>query len=285
MTYYAPMSYDIDDLRDLGINYSYQAAEFERELDVRFSEFTPLQREIWRRQTLCLTQYARTRTYSSATRSAGVTVYTMEAWERDNVLGFSRRKEIADREFCDGLEELLFERARMPDSPPSLLSAVLRAQMPEKYGSSRHDRDQDDERDNFANGPDTYHKLLADIIQALQEREDSADADELSPASPNDESASDDPKNPTAENEETGSDVAAPETLDLSLEDQALTGASLTPVPGTSPTKEETRSEDISTPRNPAPSTQNPNDLNRRQRRQLRRQANRRKSHLARAPN
>ena len=104
-------------LRELGINSEYRAAELEHELGLTFSDFTPEQLDTWQRQTVCLNQYALTRTYSLAARTAGVTVYTMETWERDNELEFVRRKEMADREFCDGLEELLLERARMPDSP------------------------------------------------------------------------------------------------------------------------------------------------------------------------
>ena len=169
-----PMPYN---LRELGINSEYRAAELEHELGLTFSDFTPEQLDTWQRQTVCLNQYALTRTYSSAARTAGVTVYTMEAWERDNELEFVRRKEMADREFCDGLEELLLERARMPDSPPSLLTAVLRAQMPEKYRGSRYERDPDDPGYSQS-GPDTYHNLIADIVRQLQQREDPVDDEE-----------------------------------------------------------------------------------------------------------
>ena len=171
-------------LRELGINSEYRAAEFEHELGIRFSDFTSEQIDTWQRQTICLNQYAYTRTYSSAARAAGVTVYTIEAWERDNELGFVRRKEMADREFCDGLEELLLERARMPESPPSLLSAVLRAQMPEKYRGSRYERDPDDGPGYESSGPDTYHKLIADIVRQLQQREDPIDGEESGDKTP-----------------------------------------------------------------------------------------------------
>ena len=171
-------------LRELGINSEYRAAELEHELGIRFSDFTPEQIDTWQRQTICLNQYAYTRTYSSAARAAGVTGYTIEAWERDNELGFVRRKEMADREFCDGLEELLLERARMPESPPSLLSAVLRAQMPEKYRGSRYERDPDDGPGYESSGPDTYHKLIADIVRQLQQREDSIDGEESGDKTP-----------------------------------------------------------------------------------------------------
>ena len=158
---------DLYDLKALRINSTYEAAELERELDIRFDDFTPEHCEIWLRQTLCLERYAQTRTCSSAARAGGVTVYTLDAWERDNTLGFVRRKEIADREFCDGLDELLLERARQPDSPPSLLNAVLRAQMPEKYKPGYDDHDKPDS----AGQPDFYHKLMADILSRIQEHE------------------------------------------------------------------------------------------------------------------
>ena len=63
-------------LRELGINSEYRAAELEHELGLTFSDFTPEQLDTWQRQTVCLNQYALTRTYSSAARTAGVTVYT-----------------------------------------------------------------------------------------------------------------------------------------------------------------------------------------------------------------
>ena len=53
-------------LRELGINSEYRAAEFEHELGIRFSDFTSEQIDTWQRQTICLNQYAYTRTYSSA---------------------------------------------------------------------------------------------------------------------------------------------------------------------------------------------------------------------------
>ena len=237
-------------LRELGINSEYRAAELEHELGLTFSDFTPEQLDTWQRQTVCLNQYALTRTYSSAARTAGVTVYTVEAWERDNELEFVRRKEMADREFCDGLEELLLERARMPDSPPSLLTAVLRAQMPEKYRGSRYERDPDDDPGYSPSGPDTYHNLIADIVRQLQQREDPVDDEE---------------------------------NADFTPSEHPSESAGLTPTPG--PSGEDTPTGDK--PRRPEPNTRNSSNLNRRQRRELQRRAKRngQNSHRARAPN
>ena len=296
-------------LRELGINSEYRAAEFEHELGISFSDFTSEQIDTWQRQTICLNQYAYTRTYSSAARAAGVTVYTIEAWERDNELGFVRRKEMADREFCDGLEELLLERARMPESPPSLLSAVLRAQMPEKYRGSRYERDPDDGPGYESSGPDTYHKLIADIVRQLQQREDSIDGEEsgdktpvgaaLEPApGPSDhasESAGLKPATgPSGHTPVTaglkpapGLSGHAPVTAGINSTpdhaDQSPVGEGSKPDPG--PSGEDSPTGDK--PRHPVPITRNSSNLNRRQRRELQRRTKRngQNSHRARAPN
>ena len=296
-------------LRELGINSEYRAAEFEHELGIRFSDFTSEQIDTWQRQTICLNQYAYTRTYSSAARAAGVTVYTIEAWERDNELGFVRRKEMADREFCDGLEELLLERARMPESPPSLLTAVLRAQMPEKYRGSRYERDPDDGPGYESSGPDTYHKLIADIVRQLQQREDSIDGEEsgdktpvgaaLEPAPGPSDHASESAGLKPATGPSGRTPVAAglkpapglsghsPVTAGINSTpdhaDQSPVGAGSKPDPG--PSGEDSPTGDK--PRHPAPITRNSSNLNRRQRRELQRRTKRngQNSHRPRAPN
>ena len=296
-------------LHELGINSEYRAAELEHELGIRFSDFTSEQIDTWQRQTICLNQYAYTRTYSSAARAAGVTVYTIEAWERDNELGFVRRKEMADREFCDGLEELLLERARMPESPPSLLTAVLRAQMPEKYRGSRYERDPDDGPGYESSGPDTYHKLIADIVRQLQQREDPIDGEEsgdktpvgagFKPApDPSDhapESAALEPASGPSDHASesaalkpaTGPSGHTPVTAGIKSTpdhaDQSPVGAGSKPDPG--PSGEDSPTGDK--PRHPAPITRNSSNLNRRQRRELQRRIKRngQNSHRPRAPN
>ena len=124
---------DLDFLQSLGISSEFIAVETERALGLRFSEFTPEQCDTWRLQTLCLKQYALTPNYERAAQRAGVTVSTIEKWERDNVLGFVKRKEVAELEFTDSVQVLLQEMAGRPDSPPLLLSWVLNMHMPEKY--------------------------------------------------------------------------------------------------------------------------------------------------------
>ncbi len=262
-----PTLMDLYDLKALRINSTYEAAELERELDIRFDDFTPEHCEIWLRQTLCLERYAQTRTYSSAARAGGVTVYTLDAWERENTLGFVRRKEIADREFCDGLDELLLERARQPDSPPSLLTAVLRAHMPEKYKPGYDDHDQSDS----AGPPDFYHKFMADILSRIQDRDLASLKNGESPNHA-----------PTPIDEDT-KPAPAPGPTD----------AEPKPDPDPDPTHRDPAAQDTSgrrhdspgpTPQNPAPSTQNPS-LSRRRRRELqRKQRKSQNSHRARAP-
>ena len=312
-------------LRELGINSENRAAELEHELGIRFSDFTPEQIDTWQRQTICLNQYAYTRTYSSVARAAGVTVYTIEAWERDNELGFVRRKEMADREFCDGLEELLLERARMPESPPSLLSAVLRAQMPEKYRGSRYERDPDDGPGYESSGPDTYHKLIADIVRQLQQREDSIDGEDSGDKTPVGAGFKPAPDHSDHASESAGlkpatgpsghaSESAALEPAPGPSGHTPVT-AGLKPAPGLSghapvtaginstpdhadqspvgagskpdpdPSGEDSPTGDK--PRHPAPITRNSSNLNGRQRRELQRRTKRngQNSHRPRAPN
>ena len=273
-----PMPYN---LRELGINSEYRAAELEHELGLTFSDFTPEQLDTWQRQTVCLNQYALTRTYSSAARTAGVTVYTVEAWERDNELEFVRRKEMADREFCDGLEELLLERARMPDSPPSLLTAVLRAQMPEKYRGSRYERDPDDPGYSQS-GPDTYHNLIADIVRQLQQREDPVDEEENADFTPSEHPSESAGLTPTPGPSDRASESAGLNPTP-NPSDHVTESAGLKPAPG--PSGEDTPTGDKL--RHPAPNKYNSSNLNRRQRRELQRRAKRKgqNSHRARAPN
>ena len=274
-----PMPYN---LRELGINSEYRAAELEHELGLTFSDFTPEQLDTWQRQTVCLNQYALTRTYSSAARTAGVTVYTMEAWERDNELGFVRRKEMADREFCDGLEELLLERARTPDSPPSLLTAVLRAQMPEKYRGAHYERDPDDDHGYSPSGPDTYHNLITDIVRQMQQNEDPIDGEQNGEFTPLEQPSESAGLTPT-----TGPSDRAPESAGLKPTpdppDHTSESAGLTPAPG--PSGEDTPTGEK--PRRPEPNTRNSSNLNRGQRRELQHRAERKgqNSHRARAPN
>ena len=115
---------DIHELNALGFNSEDDAKDAEWALGIRFSDFTPEDHRTWRLQELCLKQYALTPDYEQAARRAGVTVGDVEAWERFNVLGFVKRKEVADLEFSDRIKMVLLEMAKKPDSPPLLLSVA-----------------------------------------------------------------------------------------------------------------------------------------------------------------
>ena len=125
---------DTDELKALDLNSQDDVEDTEQALGIRFSDFTSEDRRTWRLQELCLKQYALTPDYVRAARRAGVTVGEVKAWERFNVLGFVKRKEIAELEFSDTVQELLLELAERPDSHPALLLALLRKHIPEQFG-------------------------------------------------------------------------------------------------------------------------------------------------------
>ena len=125
-------------LDQLGIVSQDEADELQRELDIRFDRFTHRDRKVWNRQNSYLDAYARTRTVSDSADVASVTVSTAQAWKYLDTLGFTRRLEIADLRFSDNLQVLALERAREPDAPASLLIALLRAHIPEKFSSNGH---------------------------------------------------------------------------------------------------------------------------------------------------
>ena len=124
-------------LKKLGIPSPRHAAEIERELGIRFSDFTPEHCDTWTEQTLYLYQFAQTRTTTHAARTAGITLAAARQWRSDNALGFNQRLDDAVLEYTDDMEVLFLERTRQPDSPTSFMTTLLRAQMPEKYGPAR----------------------------------------------------------------------------------------------------------------------------------------------------
>ena len=125
-------------LDQLGIAAQDEADELQRELGIRFDQFTYHDRKVWNQQNSYLQAHARTRTVSDSADLAGVTVSTAQAWKYLDTLGFTHRLEIADLRFSDSLQVTALERAREPDAPASLLIALLRAHIPEKYSSNGH---------------------------------------------------------------------------------------------------------------------------------------------------
>ena len=125
-------------LDQLDISSQDEADELERALNIRFDQFTHVDRKVWVQQNAYLDAYARTGAASHAADAADVTVHTAQEWDRLDMLGFRRRHEIAELRFSDDLQVLALERVREPDAPASLLIALLRAHLPEKYSAAGH---------------------------------------------------------------------------------------------------------------------------------------------------
>ena len=186
MYYHAPTQYfllssqhpePLPSLLELGITSQQQADELERYLGVRFDDFTPEDCKTWFLQTDYLDQFSRTRAVSLAADNAGISIRTARQWQAENTLGFNNRLEIAVLRYTDVLEVMALQRAQEPDSPPSLLMMLLRAQMPEKYGSARRSATpRDDNPSNHhcdhghqPNATSQYDReLLEEIFRDLQ---------------------------------------------------------------------------------------------------------------------
>ena len=125
-------------LDELGIASDEEAEELEFELEVRFEEFTPKDRKTWLQQNAYLEFFSRIGTVSSAARESGVTVYKAQTWKFDNVLGFTRRLDVADLTFNDRLKEKALRRASDPKAPATLLIELLRAYIPEEFSRNGH---------------------------------------------------------------------------------------------------------------------------------------------------
>ncbi len=271
-------------LKELGIRSEHDAAELEEVLGIKFSDFTDFDLWHWQRQTLSLNQFALTRSYTFAAQSAGVTVYTMRVWEQNNFLGYAQRKEIADLAFCDWLNGLLIQRVQQPDAPPSLLAMLIRAHMPEKYGSARpggapsdnhHDRPHHDQRPAPS---DDYQAILAEALRDIHDLKqftgltepDAAEDITPSPSAPSAPSA----VNPPAPSPVIPAKAGTHPSPSAPSAPSAVNPPAPTVIPafaGIHPP----------TPQHPEPNTQH---LTRRQRRQLQRKQQK-SHHKARAPN
>ena len=160
----------------LGIRSDHEAAELERDLGIKFSNFTPEDRETWILQSVYLEIFSKTRVVSLAADDAGVSIRTARQWQTDNTLGFNQRLEIAVLRYTDVLEVMLLQRAQQPDAPPSLLMMLLRAHMPEKYGSARRSSAPRDDNNACSHDHDPQpsttsqydRELLEAIFQDLQ---------------------------------------------------------------------------------------------------------------------
>ena len=279
-------------LTDLGISSPHEAAELELELGVRFDDFTPQDSDTWKRQTLYLNQYARTRTFTHAARAAGVSIRTARTWQTDNTLGFNHRLEIAVLEYTEEIEVILLEQVRQPKPSPALLAMLLRAHLPEKYGPARRDsapRDSQCDHDDDPK-PETSKEdqdSLEDIRRDLQDLKLFAGLTDpgLTPIDADSKPTHAPSPTPVGAGFKPAHDPSAPSAVNPSAPSPVL-GESL-PRTGYGGRGE---SQTPNT-QNPEPVTQHPSPtLNRHQRRQLQRKQRKHRikqpnSHRPRAPN
>ena len=73
----------------LGISSHEEAEELEIELEIRFEDFTPEDRESWLQQNDYLEHFTRTGTVTSAAKKAGVSIIKSQRWKRYDILGFN----------------------------------------------------------------------------------------------------------------------------------------------------------------------------------------------------
>ena len=125
-------------LDELGISSDEEAEELEFELELRFQDFTPEERKTWVRQNVYLEHISRTGIVSSSAYKAGLTVFTVQGWNYGNVLGFTRRLEVATLIFKDRLKHKALISADDPKAPSALLIELLRAYIPEEFSRNGH---------------------------------------------------------------------------------------------------------------------------------------------------
>ena len=231
-------------LKKLGIPSPRHAADLERELGIRFNDFTPEHCDTWREQTLYLYQFAQTRTTTHAARTAGITLAAARQWRSDNTLGFNQRLDDAVLEYTDDMEVLFLERTRQPDSPTSFMTTLLRAQMPEKYGPARrstpsrdnhydHDRGDDQDSEHTPAPSNNNQPSLADIQRQLEQLQHLTDK-----AHPN--------LSPHGGETQRGGAPTPNDASDLSPTDRPSVEAGFKPAPVLSPTTEETTHPNLS---------------------------------------
>lgn len=294
-------------LQKIGITSEQEAAELERDLGVRFHDFTPEDCETWVLQTVYLEQYSKTGVVSLAADDAGVSIRTARRWQADNILGFNQRLEIAVLRYTDVIEVMLLRNAQEPKASSYLLMMLARVHMPEKYGSVRRDNTpQENNRCNHHcdHGPQPTNTsqhdkdLLEEIFRDLQALKQLAGLSEPVPASvePDLNLSPTDPTSvgaglkpaydpmPTEEETHAGGDPTDTDQSPVRAGPKPAPTPQ-NPDPNLSPSGGDTQRG--AAPQNPEPSARNPSGLNRRQRRELQRQAKRKhqNSRRARAPN
>ena len=148
-------------LDQLGISSQEETDELEHALDIRFDQFTHTDRKDWVEQNAYLEAYAQTGVISDAAAEAHVTIRTAQTWTYLDVLGFRNRLEIAELRFSDGIQLLALERAREPNAPASIIIALLRMHLPEKFAAAGHVCDTPD----YPNPGDTLFQYRQNATQ------------------------------------------------------------------------------------------------------------------------
>ena len=94
------------------------------------------EKQTWMRQEAFLEQYANCGKLIRAAEAAGMTIWAVEYWQKQDLYEFNHRLEIAHRRYCENLEQMMDDRLENPQgnrgSDP-LLMFKHKAEMPEKY--------------------------------------------------------------------------------------------------------------------------------------------------------
>ena len=231
-------------LIQLGIPSFEEADELELELNVRFDDFTPSDVKVWQQQSAYLHHFAKTGSVIASAREAGVAVVIAQSWEARDVYGFNRRLEVSELEYCEGLDEMAFERATQPNAPVSLLIAILRARMPEKYGQKDRKSDKDKDEAMLYKYSVNARQEKADGYPVLQ-RIIQGDADPFR--------SDPDREQPHAGTQDAGLDDDPPLDQDEFAYSDLSTNADAAPHPGPSPLGDDIPLSDLSPDADDAP--------------------------------
>ena len=94
------------------------------------------EKQTWMRQEAFLEQYAKCGKLIRAAEAAGMTIWAVEYWQKQDLYEFNHRLEIAHRRYGETIEVMIDDRLETPQgnrgSDP-LLMFKAKAEMPEKY--------------------------------------------------------------------------------------------------------------------------------------------------------
>jgi hypothetical protein len=90
--------------------------------------------QVWNRQELFLTAYAKTGKRSKAAREAGISIWCVEKWVAADVYGIRKRMEQAHRQYVESLEAEMDATIKSHPVATQVLQIFrLKAEAPEKY--------------------------------------------------------------------------------------------------------------------------------------------------------